>query len=48
VPDVPIKASPALMRRWRKKAKPVYRNGVLIPWEDRDIEVVKGLGVAGV
>jgi len=33
VPDVPIKASPALMRRWSKDAEPVYRDGVLVPWE---------------
>lgn len=35
-PDVPIKASPALMRRWRKEAEPVFdASGTLIPWEDR-------------
>ena len=37
VPDVKINASPAMMRRWSKKAEPVYRNGVLIPWEDREV-----------
>lgn len=34
-PDIPIKAEPALMRRWTKKAEPVFRGGRLIPWEDR-------------
>jgi hypothetical protein len=33
VPDVPIKATPALMRRWSKEAEAVYRDGVLVPWE---------------
>ncbi len=33
VPDVPIKATPALMRRWSKDAEAVYRDGVLVPWE---------------
>jgi DNA polymerase-1 len=33
VPDIPIKASPALMRRWHKAAEPVYENGILVPWE---------------
>lgn len=37
IPDIPISASPALMRRWRKEAKPVFNQvGELIPWEDRD------------
>lgn len=36
VPDIPISAGVALMRRWSKKAKPVYRDGKLVPWEDRD------------
>lgn len=32
--DVKASAEPALMRRWYKKAKPVYNNeGDLIPWE---------------
>jgi hypothetical protein len=35
IPDVKITASPCLMRRWSKDAEPVWRNGVLIPWEDR-------------
>lgn len=30
------KAEPTLMRRWRKEAKPVYKHGRLIPWEDRN------------
>jgi hypothetical protein len=33
MPDVPPKAEPLLMRRWSKKAKPVYENGRLVPWE---------------
>lgn len=33
IPDVPIGASPALMRRWYKGAEPVYENGILVPWE---------------
>lgn len=32
-PDVPMRAEPALMRRWMKKADPVYVNGQLVPWE---------------
>lgn len=35
VPDVRIAAEPALMRRWSKKADTAYRDGKLIPWEDR-------------
>ena len=35
-PDVKIKAEPVLMCRWQKNAEPAYRNGILIPWEDRD------------
>ena len=31
IPDIPIKASPVLMRRWHKGAKPVYVNGKLVP-----------------
>jgi DNA polymerase-1 len=35
LPDIPAKADAALMRRWSKKAKPVYSDtGILIPWED--------------
>ncbi len=36
LPDVPIarsKMEPVLMRRWSKKAKPVFAQGRLIPWE---------------
>jgi DNA polymerase-1 len=36
VPDVCIRAEPALMRHWVKSAEPTYRNGLLIPWEDRE------------
>lgn len=33
-PDVPVRAEPALMRRWYKQAEPVYNaEGELIPWE---------------
>lgn len=32
--EVPIKATPALMRRWYKGAEPVYdSNNLLVPWE---------------
>lgn len=36
-PDLRFKAPPALMRRWRKDAEPIY-NGVgdLIPYDDKD------------
>ena len=34
-PDVPCSSEPALSRRWRKGAEPVYVDGKLIPWEDR-------------
>lgn len=33
VPDVKVKAEPALMRRWYKQAEAVYENGKLVPWE---------------
>jgi hypothetical protein len=34
--NVPIKAKPALMRRWYKKAKDVYdAHGRLVPWEPK-------------
>lgn len=37
VPDVKIEASPALMRRWYKKAIAVYDNtGRLVPWEPKE------------
>ncbi len=35
VTDVPVTASPALMRRWYKNAEAVYEGGRLIPWEPR-------------
>ena len=35
LPDVPVVAEPCLMRRWYKGAKPVYQNGVLVPWEPK-------------
>lgn len=36
VPDVLIKAEPALMDRWYKKAEPVYNSqGRLIPWQPK-------------
>ena len=35
LPDVTVRATAALMRRWRKAAEPVYRDGKLVPWEDR-------------
>lgn len=35
LPDVPVTAEPALMRRWYKKAKAVYENGRLVPWEPK-------------
>lgn len=34
-PDVPVKAEPAISRRWRKGAEPEWLDGRLIPWEDR-------------
>lgn len=36
IPDVPITATPALMRRWFKGAEAVYDNdGKLVPWEPK-------------
>jgi uncharacterized protein YodC (DUF2158 family) len=36
VPDVAIKAEPALMRYWYKKAEPVFNSdGLLVPWEPK-------------
>jgi DNA polymerase-1 len=32
-PDVPVHAEAVAMRQWAKKAKPVYRDGRLVPWE---------------
>ena len=34
VRNVPCPTEVAAMRRWSKKAKPVYRDDLLIPWED--------------
>jgi DNA polymerase I len=34
VPDCPTRVVATAMRRWSKKAKPRYRDGILIPWED--------------
>ena len=36
-PGVSPGAEPALSWRWRKKAEPVYLDGRLIPWEDREV-----------
>ena len=33
VPDCPTKAEPTIMRYWSKKAKPVWEDGRLVPWE---------------
>jgi hypothetical protein len=38
VPDVTIVAEPALMRWWTKSAESVYRDGRLVPWEDREVK----------
>lgn len=35
VPDVLVKAEPALMRRWWKQAEAVYVDGKLVPWEPK-------------
>ena len=35
VPDVKVKAEPALMRRWYKQAEAVYNEGKLVPWEPK-------------
>lgn len=32
LPDVPARVAPLLARCWSKKAKPVYKNGRLVPW----------------
>lgn len=32
IPHCPTQAEPCLMWRWYKKAKPVYENGMLVPW----------------
>jgi hypothetical protein len=33
-PDVPPRASATAMRRWSKKAKPVYHQNRLVPWDE--------------
>lgn len=33
VPNVPVRAAPALCRRWYKNAEAVYVDGRLVPWE---------------
>jgi DNA polymerase III epsilon subunit-like protein len=39
VPDVPVRASPQLMRCWSKNAKPVYDSqGRLIPWQPKETQ----------
>lgn len=35
VPEVTVTAAPALMRSWTKAAEPTFKDGKLIPWEDR-------------
>lgn len=39
-PDVPFRATPALMRRWSKDADAAWKDGRLIPWEDKPKEKV--------
>lgn len=34
LPDVPVRTSPLLMRRWEKDAKPRWVEGRLVPWVD--------------
>ena len=34
VTEVPVRAEPAFSRAWRKEAEAVYKDGILIPWED--------------
>jgi len=34
-PDIPPKTEAVLMRVWSKKAKPVFENGKLVPWEEK-------------
>lgn len=35
IPDVDTPVEPTMMRRWAKKAKAVYRDGRLVPWDER-------------
>jgi DNA polymerase I-like protein with 3'-5' exonuclease and polymerase domains len=32
-PNIPAAASATLMRYWSKKAKPIFEEGELVPWE---------------
>lgn len=36
LPDVPVRTEPQAMRRWSKKAKPVFLDGLLVPWDDTE------------
>lgn len=36
-PDVPAGADPAVLRRWRKDAPLIKRDGIPVPFEDRDL-----------
>lgn len=38
IPEIPILASPVLMRRWHKGAKPVYVDGKLVPSKPIEID----------
>jgi DNA polymerase I-like protein with 3'-5' exonuclease and polymerase domains len=33
LPDLDVRATPHLMRRWYKDAEPVFSDGVLVPWD---------------
>ena len=33
MPVIPVKAEPCLMRCWYKDAEPVWKDGLLLPWE---------------
>lgn len=37
IPDIPIEAEPALMRRWYKDAQPVFKKGKLSVWEPQNV-----------
>lgn len=36
-PDIPVLVEAAAMRRWDKDAEPVWVDGRLVPWEDREV-----------
>jgi len=38
LPGIPIKVEAALMERWYKGAKPVFRDGRLVPWQPKTTE----------